>query len=78
MNITIVTCETGDWEGLYGSDGELFHQTSSIKHYVIAQYLNFTKNTISSIVYIQVESDWLDEVGQLPDLLQDIPSEFII
>jgi multimeric flavodoxin WrbA len=76
--ITIAYSSDGDWEGLYGIDGVLFHQGMFIRNHHIANYINGTGDSINKIDFVEVENDWLYLNGGLPQLLQDIPSDVIL
>jgi len=65
----IVHVQVDDWEALY-VDGKLVDEGSSInwKHFI-------THNLKLDIDDLDADLDWLDDIGNLPDNLEDVLEE---
>lgn len=75
--VTIV--DGDDWQGLY-LNGYLHHQGHSIPLHVVGDLVNYTAagEGIHEWVNIEVDYEWMAEVGHLPNDIKDIPHEVIV
>lgn len=73
VSLTVVNSNEGDWCGLY-VDGRLIHQGHD---FPIRQLIGHLKD--NQVLIGRVEEweagDWLQDVGQLPDLLSDVAAQ---
>ena len=68
--LTLVGCTSGDWEGAY-VDGVLVDEGHSVD---LIPIIN-GKRTITDAIRLEVSSDWLEEEGCFPKLINFIPPE---
>jgi len=73
--LTLISCTSGDWEGLYKND-KLIFESSSVPCSEIIEQVNDLYVNVDYIFQRTVESDYLEENGGLfPTYLYQIPQE---
>ncbi len=70
--VTLVTSSDGDWQGLY-IDGSCTLQNHSIP--LAAALTELAGHSVQFEEHLEVDSEWLGDVGQLPTMLGEIPQK---
>lgn len=68
IHITIVGCESGDWEGVY-CNGELIEQTHRVPLWMFLREL--AGRGLLSYEHVTLTDEAMEEIGHLPDKLSD-------
>ena len=68
--LTLVGCTSGDWEGAYIDDNLVDEGHNIDWIYVINE-----DNPVTKAVKLEVSSEWLEEDGCFPKLINLIPPE---
>jgi hypothetical protein len=69
VKFTIVTCESGDWEGVYLGD-ELIEQGHSVPLWMALEHL--AKKGKLSYERITLADEYLESLGNLPEKLSEV------
>lgn len=72
MNVKYVSSSHGDWAGVY-LNGKLYDEGHSIPVWLWIDLFNL--NSVTEAVQFEVDGDWLEEGGKLPQNFCDIPKD---
>lgn len=76
-NIVLVSSTSGDWEGLYFKE-KLFTEGQAITSNDWLQLIEHCHNEFDGTYKaIEIDSDYLEEIGGFPILFQDIELEML-
>ena len=73
--VIVVNSSHGDWSGIY-LDNELWTEHHSLDTQDWAELIN--NHHLESVDVKEVDGDWLEECGNLPQRYQDIPIEWFV
>lgn len=60
-----------DWEGIY-TNGKLALEGHSIGTLELLEWLKETGQKITSVAQVEADTEWLNENGSLPRLIEDV------
>ena len=73
--VIVVNSSHGDWSGIY-LDNELWTEHHFLHTQDWAELIN--NHHLESVDVKEVDGEWLEECGNLPQRYQDIPMEMIV
>ena len=77
VSLTFISCESGDWEGLY-VDGVLFEQGHSITTNDFLELISKYRHFSGVINTYELTDQQMEELGfLLPEKLNEIPKNFL-
>lgn len=70
--VIVVNSSHGDWSGIY-LDYELWRESHSISQYDWSELIN--NHYLDSVVISEVDGEWLEYCGNLPQSYTEIPMD---